>query len=103
MPEDTPLKSAYDLAMERLRAKDRKSGIPERAPLTKSQKQRITKLRQEARAKVAEIEIMFKKKLLAEQGDPEKVKELEEHFEIDRRRVESTLEAAITKIREEQS
>jgi hypothetical protein len=99
MPDDAPLKSAYDLAMERLRAKDREKGVPERKPLTDEQKKRIADLRQEAKAKIAEIEIMHGKKLQSEQ-DPEKIKELEEHLEIDRRRVESSLESAIAKVRE---
>jgi hypothetical protein len=101
MPDDAPLKSAYELAMERLRAKDREKGIPERKPLTSSQKKRIAALRQEAKAKIAEIEIMHEKKLRSERGDPEKIEELEKHLEIDKRRVESSLESAIAKIKEE--
>jgi hypothetical protein len=101
MPDDAPLKSAYDLAMERLRAKDREKGVPERKALTASQKKRIAELRQEAKAKIAEIEIMHRKQLESEPGDPEKLKELEEHLEIDKRRVESSLESAIAEIKEE--
>jgi hypothetical protein len=99
MTNDTPLKSAYDLAMERLLAKDRAQGLPERKPLTGAQKKEISRLREEARAKLAELEIMYRKDLEKAAGDPEKIKELEEHYDIDRRRVESALEAAVDKIK----
>jgi hypothetical protein len=102
MPEDTPLKSAYELAMEKLRAKDKEKGVPERKPLTDSQKKRIAELRQEAKAKIAEIEIMHRKKLESEGHDPEKLEELEEHLAIDKRRVDSSLESEIAKIKKEE-
>jgi hypothetical protein len=101
MPKEPPLKSAFDIAMERLRAKDREQGVPEPKALTAAQKNKIAKLRREAKAKLAEVEIMHNKNLAAEPGDPEKIKELEEHLEIDRRRVESALASAIAKVKEE--
>jgi hypothetical protein len=100
MPKEIPLKSAYDLAMERLRAKDRAQGVPEPNPLTSAQKKKIAKLRKEAKAKLAECEIMHSKNLASEPGDPEKIKEIEEHYEIDRRRIESALESAIAAVKE---
>jgi hypothetical protein len=100
MPDDAPLKSAYDIAMERLRARDREKGIPERKPLTADQKREIARLRKDAKAKLAELEIMHKKNLASERDDPEKIKKIEEHFEIDRGRIESALESAIAKVRE---
>jgi hypothetical protein len=101
MPKEPPLKSAYDLAMERLRAKDREQGVPKRLPLTAAQKKQIAKLRKEAEAKLAELEIMHKKNLESEPGDPEKIKEIEEHLDTDRRRVESALESAIARVKEQ--
>ena len=95
MPKDKPLKSAYDVAMER------KQGVPEPKPLTAAQKNKIAKLRKEAQAKLAEVEIMHKKNLASEPGDPEKIKELEEHLETDRRRIESALASAIAKVKEQ--
>jgi hypothetical protein len=100
MTKEKPLKSAYDIAMERLRAKDREKGVPERKPLTAAQKKEIARLRKEAKAKLAELEIMYRKDIQSEQGDPEKLKKMEEHFEIDRGRVESALESAIAKVKE---
>ena len=100
MPDDDgPLKSAYEVAMERLRARDRAEGIDEPKPLTEAQKKEISRLRQEARAKIAELEIMHRDALAAAQGDAEKIAEAEEHFDVDRRRVESTLESAIARVK----
>jgi hypothetical protein len=98
--EDAPLKSAYELAMARLRAKDREAGVEERAPLTDDQKNEIARLRQEAKAKIAELEIMRRDNLAGTGGDPEKVAQVEEHFAIDKRRVESSLEEAIAAVKE---
>ena len=50
MPEDAP-KSAFDLAMERLRQKDRDAGVVEQ-PLTDAQRARIAEIRANAPANV---------------------------------------------------
>ncbi len=97
MPEDR-LKSAYELAMERLRARDRDEGVAPEAALTAGQKDEIARLRQEAQAKLAEIEILHRKQLAAE-ADPDKRAELDEHYRTDRRRVESRLESAIARVK----
>ena len=54
------LKSAYELAMERLKKKD--AGFEEKE-LSDAQKQEIEEIRQTYRAKNAERDIMFKSKL----------------------------------------
>jgi hypothetical protein len=100
MSDDAPLKSAYEIAMERLRAKDRENGVEERKALSREQKERIAELRQDAKAKIAELEIMRRDKLAAAQGDPEKIAEIEEHFAIDRKRVESSRDELIAEVRE---
>ena len=97
MPDDEKLKSAYEIAMERLEANDRQAGIEAAKPLTAGQKQRIAELRRDAEAKLAELDILFRKNLEATEGDPQKVAELEEHHRIDRGRVESSLESAIAR------
>jgi len=99
MADETPLKSAYELAMERLRQQDREAGVEAPKPLSQAQKKKIARLRKEAEAKLAELEIMYRKDLAATGGDPEKIRELNEHLETDRNRVESTMEAAIEKVR----
>jgi hypothetical protein len=98
MPEDKSLKSAYELAMERLRAQDRARG-EKVLPLNEAQKREIARLREEARAKLAELEIMHRKNLAGAAGDAEKLREIEEHFRIDRQRIEASLESRIAKIK----
>jgi hypothetical protein len=58
MPDDGP-KSAFELAMERLRQKDREGGVVERS-LTDEQKAAIADVRQVYEAKVAEREILHR-------------------------------------------
>lgn len=99
MGDDTPLKSAYELAMERLRARDRAEGVAEKAPLSESAKRKISKLRNDARAKLAEIEILREKEMRTTADDPEKLREIEEHRAIDRRRVEDALRSAVDRVR----
>jgi hypothetical protein len=96
---EPPLKSAYELAMERLKAKDRDEGVPEEAPLTAAQKERIAELRRDAQAKLAELEILHRKNLAAAGGDPVATAKVEENYATDRGRVESRLESAVAKVR----
>ena len=96
---DAPLKSAYELAMERLKAKDRAEGIEDERPLTAKQKERIAELRREAKAKLAEMEILHRKNLAAAGSDPVELHKLEEHYANDRARVDSRLESALAKVR----
>jgi len=99
---EEPLKSAFELAMERLRAKDREAGIEEDKPLTDAQKQEIARLRQEAQAKLAELEILHRKSQAALPYDPTKpdaASTLEERYKTDRARVESRLESSIAKVK----
>jgi hypothetical protein len=100
---DEPLKSAYELAMERLKAKDREDGIVEEKPLTAQQKERIAELRLEAKAKLAELEILHRKNLAAAGGDPGVVMKIEENYATDRGRIESRLDSAIAKLRRGES
>ena len=95
---DKPLKSAFELAMDRLKAKDAAEGIEEQKPLSKAQKDRIAELRAEASAKLAELEILFKKNV-ASAGDPAAIAKLEEEYGIDRARAESRRDAEIAKVR----
>ena len=98
-----PLKSAFELAMERLRAKDKEAGIEESAPLTERQKEEIARLRSESKAKLAELEILHRKEVATARttGDPAKLLELEEKYRIDRGRIESRLDSAVRKVRHE--
>jgi hypothetical protein len=58
MSEDAP-KSAYELAMERLRRKDREEGVVER-PLSTERKTEMAEVRKVHEAKVAEREILHR-------------------------------------------
>ncbi len=94
---DKPLKSAFELAMDRLKAKDVAEGVAEATPLTQAQKTRITELRSEAQAKLAELEILHRKNV-AGTSDPAAIVKLEENYAIDRGRAESRRDSEIAKV-----
>ncbi|HEX7086500.1 MAG TPA: hypothetical protein VF198_09065 [Vicinamibacterales bacterium] len=54
-------KTAYELAMERLRKKDAEAGIVEK-PLTEQQKAEIAEVRSRAEARIAELKILHASK-----------------------------------------
>jgi hypothetical protein len=99
MTADQEPKSAYEIAMERLRARDRAAGVDEPKKLTPEQKDRIAELRREAKARIAELEIFRSGKIAEAAGDPEKLAQVEEHFRIDQERVQSRMEAEIRKVK----
>jgi hypothetical protein len=94
---DKPLKSSFELAMDRLKAKDVAEGVAETKPLTKAQKDRIAELRSEAKAKLAELEILHRKNR-AGTSDPEELKKIEENYATDRARAESRRDTEIEKV-----
>ena len=100
MTDDAPLKSAYELAMERLQDRDREQGLEQAAPLTDEQKEAIAELRRQAEAKLAELQILHHKNCSSAMADPEQLTKLEEQYETDRRRAESSLESAIARVRD---
>ena len=93
------LKSAFELAMERLQQQDREDGVETRKPLSDDQKRRIAELRQEAEAKKAELKILRDQRFAAVAGDPEKLREEKEHYDTDVRRVDSWLEEKLAEVR----
>jgi hypothetical protein len=72
MASDGP-KSAFELAMERLRQKDREEGVVER-PLSDEQKAAIADVRKVYEAKVAEREILHRDALRKAQSSEEVTK-----------------------------
>jgi len=98
--DDTAPKSAYELAMERLQAADREAGVEQRT-LNDDQKERIAEKRRNAKAKLAELEILRDKSIAETMGDPEKLAETNKHYGIDRQRIDSRLEDDVRGIREE--
>src|SRR5437867_5464276 len=92
-------KSAYELAMEKLRARDREKGIEETKVIGKAQKDRIAEIRTQARAKLAEMEILWRSERRKFSGAPEDLEKAERRYVGERRKVEEKAEAEIEKIR----
>jgi hypothetical protein len=90
-------KSAYDLAMERLRAADQ-AARAEETPLTPAQKQEIAEARRVATARLAEREILFRD-ATRKTADPAEREKAEQEYQIDRQRINDDCERAIEAIR----
>src|SRR5437867_4996421 len=93
------LKSAYEIAMEKLRARDRERGVEEETSLTEDQKRRIGEIRTQARAKLAEMEIYWKGERARLFHEPEALEKAERGYVAERRRVEERAEAEVEKVR----
>jgi len=90
-------KSAYELAMERLRQKDKDAGIEERT-VTDEQKAAIAELRRVYEARLAEREILHRSNLQKAQ-DPEAFATLEDEYRRDRERLASERDRKIEQAR----
>jgi|ERR1043166_9423778 hypothetical protein len=93
-------KSAYELAMERLKKKDAEQGIVEQK-LTDEQKAAIAEARSVYEARVAERQILYRDKQL-KTFDPAALETLEEEYRRDLERFASDRDSKIRKIREGQ-
>jgi hypothetical protein len=100
MSDDAP-KSAYDLAMERLRKKDKEQSVEER-PLTAKQKAAIAEARQFHQAKAAEREILHQAAMAAARTH-EEVDKLNEELRRDQERLTSDRDRKIAEIRKAKS
>ena len=96
MAEGAP-KSAYELAMERLKSRDAEAGI-EHKPLTDEQKATIAEIRNFYQAKLAEVEVLHQGKLKTVL-DPEERAARESEYRRDRERLNSERDAKIEKAR----
>ena len=96
MTDEAP-KSAYELAMERLRRKDAEAGVEERS-LTEEQKAEIAEIKRVYSAKVAEAEILHKSKL-AGVFEPEARALLEQGHRRDLERLRDDQERKLQKVR----
>lgn len=94
---DAP-KSAYELAMERLRKKDAAEGVTEKA-LTAAQKAAIAEARSVYEARVAERQILFDD-AMRKAGSADEVEKLEAEFRRDKERYGNDRDAKIAQIRE---
>jgi hypothetical protein len=97
MTEDKPLKSAFELAMERLSRADAESGVEQRR-LTDEQKAAIGELRRFYEAKLAEQELLHQS-ALRKLMDPEARAALEDEYRHDRERLVTERDAKLEKIR----
>jgi hypothetical protein len=99
MADDTAPKSAYELAMERLRKKDADAGIT-RQPVTDAQKAAIAEIRSVYEAKLAELEVLHQghvRQLL----EPAERDARDEEYRRDCERLSSERDAKIEKARRE--
>jgi hypothetical protein len=97
MTQDKPLKSSYELAMERFKKSDEEAGI-ERKPVTDAQKAAIAEIRNFYEAKIAELEVLHRSQLMAT-ADPAERDAREQEYRRDRERFTSERESKIEKIR----
>jgi hypothetical protein len=97
MPDDTAPKSAYELAMERLRKKDADAGV-EQTPLTAAQKAAIAEIRNFYEAKLAEAELLYQGRMRST-FDPAERDAREKEYRRDRERLSSERDAKIERAR----
>jgi Spy/CpxP family protein refolding chaperone len=95
------MKSAYELAMERLRASDPDAG----APLTAEQKARLADIERVYRGKTAEREIFLQKQLndLLAAGNEEEAEKVRKQLVSERVRLAEEMEAEKDKVRREKA
>ncbi|MPZ16702.1 MAG: hypothetical protein GEV06_02125 [Luteitalea sp.] len=91
-------KSAYELAMARLRKKDAEAGMDDR-PLSEAQRASILDIRQFYGAKTAELEILHQSALARVWESSERAR-LDEEYRRDIQRLRDERDGKIAKIRE---
>lgn len=96
MTDDAP-KTAYELAMERLRKKDIDAGIT-RQPLTDAQKAAVAEIRNVYEAKLAELEVLHQGGL-RKMADPAARAAAEQEYRRDRERLAAERDSRIEKAR----
>ena len=95
--DDEAPKSAYELAMERLRKKDVESGGG-LAPLTDKQRAEIAEVRNFYEAKAAESEVLHQSSMRRAM-EPEARAQAEDQYRRERERLASERDAKIERIR----
>jgi hypothetical protein len=95
--DDSPPKSAYELAMERLRKQDEEAGI-ERHVVTAEQKAAIAEIRNLYEARLAELDIAHQARLRSVL-DPEQHAALADEYRRDRERLASERDTKVLKAR----
>ncbi|GAB4375876.1 MAG: hypothetical protein Kow0062_15440 [Acidobacteriota bacterium] len=92
------LKSAWELALEKLRAR----GQADETPLTERQKQAIAEVRRTFRNRRAEAKVLHEQAVrkALEKGDPEKLALLREEHERELARLDELEQEKVNEIRE---
>ncbi|HVZ22568.1 MAG TPA: hypothetical protein VG871_15955 [Vicinamibacterales bacterium] len=97
MTDDAAPKSAYELAMERLRKQDADAGV-ERQPVTDAQKAAVAEIRSLYESRLAEIDVMHQSRMRAS-VDPDARAALEQEFRRERERLTTERDAKVEKAR----
>jgi hypothetical protein len=97
MADEKALKSAYELAMERLKKSDEASGI-ESKPLTDAQRSAIAEVRNFYESKLAEHQVLHQSRMRAS-VDPAQRDTFEDEYRRDRERLTSERDSKIEKLR----
>jgi hypothetical protein len=99
MTDDTGPKTAYEVAMERLRKKDADAGL-ERQVVTAEQKAAIAEIRSLYEGKLAQLEVLHEGQMRS-LFDPAEREAVERQYRRDRDRLNSERDAKVTKARSE--
>ena len=97
MSDDQVPRSAYELAMERLRKQDEEAGV-ERQVVTAEQKAAIAEIRNFYEAKLAELDISHHARLRSVL-DPQERAALADGYHRDRERLTAERDSKVTKAR----
>ena len=97
MSDDTGPKSAFELAMERLRKQDEEAGIGQQV-VTAEQKAEIAEIRNFYEARLAQLEVLHEGRLRS-LVDPSERALLEDAYRHDRKRLTSERDAKVEKVR----
>lgn len=90
------MKSAYELALERLE----RQGIerPREGALSEETRQRMAEVRRQAEAKLAELEILHRDRM-KKLYEPEARRQEDEDYVLERRRIEAERDRRLDKLR----
>jgi hypothetical protein len=96
MADGSP-RSAYEIAMERLRQKDVRDGV-DHQPRTDEQKAAIADIRSLYDAKIAQAEVMHRSAVVGILDEDARIR-VDEEYQRDRARLQAERDARIEKIR----
>jgi hypothetical protein len=94
---DSPMKSSFELAMERLKKKDADDGVVAR-PISDEDRAAIAEVRSFYDAKIAEQDVLHQA-AMRRSVDPAERDLLDQQFRRDRERLASSRDAKVDKIR----